>query len=108
MRLGFDLRPLLGARGGAGRITIDVAGDAQALGPRESGRIAAPSLEPFERVQRSVAVGEGCVPHDAPEGSRGISMFLVPKFFPKADGSPGARNAPKTSSSDALAASWTS
>jgi alkylation response protein AidB-like acyl-CoA dehydrogenase len=30
---------------------------------------------------------------DAPEGSRGISMFLVPKFFPKADGSPGERNA---------------
>ncbi|MCA0201547.1 MAG: acyl-CoA dehydrogenase C-terminal domain-containing protein [Proteobacteria bacterium] len=30
---------------------------------------------------------------DAPEGSRGISMFLVPKFLPKEDGSPGARNA---------------
>ncbi len=30
---------------------------------------------------------------DAPEGSRGISMFLVPKFLPKADGTPGERNA---------------
>jgi alkylation response protein AidB-like acyl-CoA dehydrogenase len=30
---------------------------------------------------------------DAPEGSRGISLFLVPKFFVKADGSLGARNA---------------
>jgi alkylation response protein AidB-like acyl-CoA dehydrogenase len=30
---------------------------------------------------------------DAPEGSRGISMFLVPKFLPKEDGTPGARNA---------------
>jgi acyl-CoA dehydrogenase len=29
----------------------------------------------------------------APEGVRGISMFLVPKFLPKADGSPGERNA---------------
>ena len=29
---------------------------------------------------------------DAPEGSRGISMFLVPKFIANADGSPGARN----------------
>jgi alkylation response protein AidB-like acyl-CoA dehydrogenase len=29
---------------------------------------------------------------DAPEGSRGISMFLVPKFLPNADGSLGARN----------------
>ena len=29
---------------------------------------------------------------DAPEGTRGISMFLVPKFIPKADGSPGERN----------------
>jgi alkylation response protein AidB-like acyl-CoA dehydrogenase len=29
---------------------------------------------------------------DAPEGSRGISMFLVPKFFVNADGSLGARN----------------
>ena len=28
----------------------------------------------------------------APEGVRGISMFLVPKFLPKADGSPGERN----------------
>jgi alkylation response protein AidB-like acyl-CoA dehydrogenase len=29
---------------------------------------------------------------DAPEGSRGISMFVVPKFLPKDDGSPGVRN----------------
>jgi len=29
---------------------------------------------------------------DAPRGSRGISMFLVPKFIPAADGRPGARN----------------
>ncbi len=28
----------------------------------------------------------------APEGSRGISLFLVPKFLPNADGSLGARN----------------
>jgi alkylation response protein AidB-like acyl-CoA dehydrogenase len=28
----------------------------------------------------------------APEGVKGISLFLVPKFMPKADGSPGARN----------------
>ncbi|TKT81120.1 acyl-CoA dehydrogenase [Aquamicrobium sp. LC103] len=29
---------------------------------------------------------------DAPAGTRGISLFLVPKFLPDADGSPGARN----------------
>ncbi len=29
---------------------------------------------------------------DAPAGTRGISLFLVPKFFVNADGSPGARN----------------
>jgi alkylation response protein AidB-like acyl-CoA dehydrogenase len=29
---------------------------------------------------------------DAPAGSRGISLFLVPKFLPNADGSLGARN----------------
>jgi alkylation response protein AidB-like acyl-CoA dehydrogenase len=29
---------------------------------------------------------------DAPEGVKGISMFVVPKFLPKADGSPGTRN----------------
>jgi alkylation response protein AidB-like acyl-CoA dehydrogenase len=29
---------------------------------------------------------------DAPPGTRGISLFLVPKFLPKADGSPGERN----------------
>jgi alkylation response protein AidB-like acyl-CoA dehydrogenase len=30
---------------------------------------------------------------DAPEGSKGISLFLVPKFLPNADGSLGERNA---------------
>jgi alkylation response protein AidB-like acyl-CoA dehydrogenase len=30
---------------------------------------------------------------DAPAGSKGISLFVVPKFVPSADGSPGARNA---------------
>jgi hypothetical protein len=29
---------------------------------------------------------------DAPSGTKGISLFLVPKFIPKADGSLGARN----------------
>ena len=29
---------------------------------------------------------------DAPPGIRGISMFLVPKFLPNADGTPGPRN----------------
>jgi acyl-CoA dehydrogenase len=29
---------------------------------------------------------------DAPEGTRGISLFMVPKFLPEADGSLGARN----------------
>jgi len=29
---------------------------------------------------------------DAPAGSRGISMFLVPKFLPNAEGKPGAPN----------------
>ena len=29
---------------------------------------------------------------DAPKGTRGISLFLVPKFIPAADGRPGARN----------------
>lgn len=29
---------------------------------------------------------------DAPQGTRGISLFLVPKFFINADGSPGERN----------------
>ncbi|MYN06959.1 acyl-CoA dehydrogenase C-terminal domain-containing protein [Pseudoduganella aquatica] len=29
---------------------------------------------------------------DAPEGSKGISLFLVPKFLPKEDGSVGERN----------------
>ncbi len=30
---------------------------------------------------------------DAPAGTRGISLFLVPKFLPMEDGRPGARNA---------------
>jgi butyryl-CoA dehydrogenase len=30
---------------------------------------------------------------DAPAGTKGISLFLVPKFIPAADGTPGARNA---------------
>jgi alkylation response protein AidB-like acyl-CoA dehydrogenase len=30
---------------------------------------------------------------DAPAGTRGISLFVVPKFIPAADGSPGVRNA---------------
>ena len=29
---------------------------------------------------------------DAPAGTKGISLFIVPKFIPKADGMPGARN----------------
>ena len=29
----------------------------------------------------------------APEGTKGISLFVVPKMLPKADGTPGARNA---------------
>lgn len=29
---------------------------------------------------------------DAPAGSRGVSLFLVPKYLPKSDGSLGARN----------------
>jgi hypothetical protein len=29
----------------------------------------------------------------APEGTRGLSLFVVPKFLPNPDGSPGARNA---------------
>jgi alkylation response protein AidB-like acyl-CoA dehydrogenase len=32
---------------------------------------------------------------DAPAGSRGVSLFLVPKFLPNADGSLGARNGAK-------------
>lgn len=30
---------------------------------------------------------------DAPEGTRGISLFIVPRFLPDAQGNPGARNA---------------
>jgi alkylation response protein AidB-like acyl-CoA dehydrogenase len=29
---------------------------------------------------------------DAPPGTRGVSLFLVPKFLPNADGTPGPRN----------------
>ena len=29
---------------------------------------------------------------DAPAGTKGISLFLVPKFLPRADGTPGPRN----------------
>src|SRR5689334_4903654 len=29
---------------------------------------------------------------DAPAGTKGISLFIVPKFLPDADGNPGARN----------------
>ncbi len=29
---------------------------------------------------------------DAPEGVKGISLFVVPKFLPRADGTPGERN----------------
>lgn len=29
---------------------------------------------------------------DAPKGTRGISLFIVPKFLPKEDGTPGERN----------------
>jgi hypothetical protein len=32
---------------------------------------------------------------DAPAGTKGISLFIVPKFLPDADGKPGARNAVK-------------
>jgi alkylation response protein AidB-like acyl-CoA dehydrogenase len=31
----------------------------------------------------------------APQGTRGISLFIVPKFIPDADGNPGVRNAVK-------------
>jgi alkylation response protein AidB-like acyl-CoA dehydrogenase len=32
---------------------------------------------------------------DAPQGTKGISLFIVPKFLPDADGRPGERNAVK-------------
>jgi len=35
---------------------------------------------------------------DAPEGVKGISLFIVPKFLPKADGTPGVRNKAKCAS----------
>ena len=35
---------------------------------------------------------------DAPEGVKGISLFLVPKFLPKPDGSPGERNGARCAS----------
>jgi alkylation response protein AidB-like acyl-CoA dehydrogenase len=35
---------------------------------------------------------------DAPEGVKGISLFVVPKFMPKPDGTPGERNSAKCAS----------
>ena len=35
---------------------------------------------------------------DAPEGVKGISLFIVPKYLPKSDGTPGERNAAKCAS----------
>jgi len=35
---------------------------------------------------------------DAPEGVKGISLFVVPKFVPAADGKPGKRNSAKCAS----------
>ncbi|OGA40303.1 MAG: acyl-CoA dehydrogenase [Betaproteobacteria bacterium RIFCSPLOWO2_12_FULL_68_19] len=35
---------------------------------------------------------------EAPEGVKGISLFLVPKFLPKPDGTPGERNAARCAS----------
>ena len=35
---------------------------------------------------------------DAPEGVKGISLFLVPKFLPNPDGSPGKRNGARCAS----------
>ena len=35
---------------------------------------------------------------DAPEGTKGISLFVVPKFIPDADGNPGERNGVKCGS----------
>ena len=35
---------------------------------------------------------------DAPEGVKGISLFVVPKFLPKVDGTPGERNSAKCAS----------
>ena len=35
---------------------------------------------------------------DAPQGTKGISLFIVPKFLPKADGSAGERNTVKCGS----------
>jgi alkylation response protein AidB-like acyl-CoA dehydrogenase len=35
---------------------------------------------------------------DAPAGTKGISLFIVPKFVPNADGGPGRRNAVKCAS----------
>ena len=39
-------------------------------------------------VHLVLARGEG-----APEGTRGLSLFIVPKYLPGADGAPGTRNA---------------
>ena len=35
---------------------------------------------------------------DAPEGVKGISLFIVPKFLPNADGTPGKRNTARCAS----------
>ena len=35
---------------------------------------------------------------DAPEGVKGISLFVVPKFMPRADGTPGERNGARCAS----------
>jgi alkylation response protein AidB-like acyl-CoA dehydrogenase len=35
---------------------------------------------------------------DAPEGTKGISLFLVPKYLPRPDGSPGERNSARCAS----------
>ena len=35
---------------------------------------------------------------DAPEGVKGISLFVVPKFLPRPDGTPGERNAARCAS----------
>ncbi len=35
---------------------------------------------------------------DAPQGTKGISLFIVPKFIPDADGNPGERNTVKCGS----------
>ncbi len=41
---------------------------------------------------------------DGARGTKGISLFMVPKLIPDADGNPGARNSPARSS--ASSTSW--